>query len=89
MEQRVGKVTHFYTHLCVAVLELSGELRVGDEIHILGHITDFTQLVELLEIEHKKVLAAGAGVEVAGRSKITCAWEMRVYEILKRQSLKK
>ena len=65
MEKRIGKVTHFYTHLCVAVLELSDELKLGDQIHFLGHITDFTQPVESLEIEHKKIVAAGVGVEVA------------------------
>jgi len=83
MEQRIGKVTHFYTHLCVAVLELSGELRVGDEIHILGHITDFTQLVESLEIEHKKVISAGEGVEVALKVEDYVRVGDEVYEILK------
>ncbi len=79
----MGRSPIFYTHLCVAVLELSGELRVGDEIHILGHITDFTQLVELLEIEHKKVLAAGAGVEVALKVEDYVRVGDEVYEILK------
>ena len=65
MEKRVGKVTHFYTHLCVAVLDLTSELQQGDEIHILGRITDFIQRIDSLEIEHKKVDAASPGVEVA------------------------
>jgi hypothetical protein len=65
METRVGKITHFYNHLSVAVLELSRELKVGDNIHILGHSTDFDQQVSSMEIEHQKVLSAGPRMEVA------------------------
>ena len=65
MEIRVGKVTHFYNHLSVAVLELAGELTLGDTIHFLGRVTDFDQQVGSLEIEHKKIQSAGPGEEVA------------------------
>ena len=65
MEVQVGKVTHFYNHINVAVLDLTGELRVGDIIHILGHITDFEQRVASLEIEHKKVQSVSTGMDVA------------------------
>ncbi len=65
MEIRVGKVTHYYNHLCVAVLELSDDLKVGDAIHILGRVTDFEQRVGSLEIEHHKLQAVKAGEEVA------------------------
>ena len=65
MEIRVGKVTHYYNHISVAVLELTGELKVGDTIHILGRITDFEQRVGSMEIEHQKVNSVGPGTEVA------------------------
>lgn len=65
MEKQVGKITHFYTRLSVAVLELSDELKLADEIHILGRITDFTQYVNSLEINHQKIERAGPGMEVA------------------------
>lgn len=52
-EERIGVVTHYYSHLSVATLRLeSGTLRVGDVIHIHGHTTDFTQRVESLEVDH-------------------------------------
>ena len=45
--ERIGVVTHYFGHLSVATLRLeSGTLRVGDEIHIRGHTTDFSQRVE-------------------------------------------
>ena len=65
MDIRVGKVTHYYNRISVAVLELSGELKVGETIHILGRITDFDQRVGSMEIEHQKIQSAGPGTEVA------------------------
>lgn len=74
MEVRVGEVTHFYNRLSVAVLDLSGELQVGDVIHIAGYTTDLSQRVESMEIEHRKVQSVGPGadvaLEVAGRVRV-------------------
>ena len=54
--ERIGIVTHYYNHLSVAILKLEkGILRVGDQIHIKGHTSDFAQPVESLEIEHVHV----------------------------------
>jgi putative protease len=65
METRIGEVTHYFNHLSVAVLELSGQLKVGDTIHFRGANVDFTQTVDSLEIEHQKVPSAGPVKEVA------------------------
>jgi len=65
MDILIGKVTHYYNRISVAVVELAGELRVGDQIAILGHTTEFTQPVESLEIEHHKIQSAATGQEVA------------------------
>jgi hypothetical protein len=61
-EERVGVVTHYYSHLAVAVIELdSGMLREGDTIHIKGHTSDFTQKVGSMEVNHVHVSEAWAG----------------------------
>jgi translation elongation factor EF-1alpha len=65
MDIRVGKVTHYYNHISVAVLELTGELKVGEKIHIVGRTTDFHQQVGSMEIEHQKIQSAGPGTDVA------------------------
>jgi len=65
MEIRIGKVTHYYNHIGVAVLVLTGELKVGETIHVLGRLTDFDQQVGSMEIEHLKVQLVGPGTEVA------------------------
>jgi hypothetical protein len=54
--ERIGVVTHYYSHLSVAIVRLeSGTLRVGDVIHIRGHTTDFSQKVESLEVNQAPV----------------------------------
>jgi hypothetical protein len=61
-EERIGVVTHYYSHLSVATVRLeSGTLRVGDVIHIRGHTTDFSQRVESLEINHAPAIEVGPG----------------------------
>jgi UPF0176 protein len=65
MEIRIGTVTHYYNRISVAVLKLSGELKVGDKILILGRTTDIVQVVTSMEIEHRKVSAVSPGMEVA------------------------
>jgi putative protease len=61
-EDAVGTVTHYYSHLNVAVIQLNnGTLRSGDTIHIKGSTTDFTQPVESMEFEHQHIDQASAG----------------------------
>jgi translation elongation factor EF-1alpha len=67
VREKIGKVTHYFDRIGVAVLTLSGELKVGDSIHILGHTTDFEQAVSSMEIDHKKVQSVGPGDDVALR----------------------
>ncbi|MBI3597662.1 MAG: hypothetical protein HY203_10975 [Nitrospirae bacterium] len=63
-EQLVGVVTHYYSHLSVAVVKLDqGALQVGDTIHIKGHTTDFQQRVESMQVEHQSIQSAQVGEE--------------------------
>ena len=66
-EQLVGVVTHFFSGPGVAVVQLSdeGHIAVGDQLHFLGHTTDFTETVESMEVEHQKVEKAASGDEIA------------------------
>lgn len=54
-EKEIGKITHYYSHLSVGIIELSDTLKVGDTIHIKGHTSDFTQNVDSIQIEHANV----------------------------------
>ena len=57
----IGKVTHYYNNIGVAIIELSATLKAGDNIRIIGGEVDFEQTVESIEVDHKKVKAAKAG----------------------------
>lgn len=58
---RVGKITHYYDKIGVAVVELEGALSEGDEIRISGHDNEFTQKAESMQIEHEQVKKAKKG----------------------------
>lgn len=67
-EEAMGIVTHYYSHLGVAVVQVSnGFLNTGDRIHITGHSTDITQTVDSMEYEHEHVSRAAAGQSVGIR----------------------
>lgn len=62
---RVGEVVHYYNRIGVAVVRLDGDLALGDQVHFLGHTTDFLQEVRSMQIEHQPIERASAGTEVA------------------------
>lgn len=65
-EEKVGTVTGYFAKIGVAAIHLTdGDLRVGDQIRIRGHTTDFTQPVASLQVEHRPVELAERGAEVA------------------------
>ena len=57
----IGDVTHFFTKISVAVIELSAPLAVGETILVKGPTTDFEQVVESMQIEHESIEKAEAG----------------------------
>lgn len=63
-ETPVGRITHYYSHLSVGIIELTGELNVGDVIHVKGKHTDFTQTVDSMQVEHQNVTHAEKGKSV-------------------------
>ncbi len=53
-ETRIGTVSHSFTHLHVAAVEVTDyELHTGDMIHIKGHTSNFVQKVASMELEHE------------------------------------
>ncbi|MGD0979015.1 MAG: translation elongation factor-like protein [Candidatus Bathyarchaeia archaeon] len=60
----VGRITHFFSKIDVAVIELKAALSVGDTIAIKGPTTDFEQPVDSMQIEHKNVQRAEPGQSI-------------------------
>ena len=65
-EKQIGTVTHYFSHLSVAVVKVvEDSLAVGDSIHIKGHTSDFSQKIDSMQIEHKTVEKVEAGESAA------------------------
>jgi putative protease len=60
----VGRITHFFSKINVAVIELKAALSVGDTIAIKGPTTDFEQHVDSMQIEHQNVQRAEPGQSI-------------------------
>lgn len=61
-ETEIGRVSDYFAKIGVAGIEVvSGELKAGDTIHIVGHTTDLTQKVDSIQIEHEQVEVAKVG----------------------------
>ena len=64
-EVAIGTVEKYFGKIGVAAIRIaSGEMKVGDKIHIKGHSTDFEQSVDSMQVEHATVEMAGPGSEV-------------------------
>ena len=64
-EKEIGKVIHYFDKAIVAVIKLSGALKVGDDVKFVYNENEFTQSVESMEVEYKKVKSGKKGDEVA------------------------
>ena len=60
----VGKISHFFPKISVAVVELTAPLKVGDKIEIGGKTEPFEQTVASMQVEHKELKEAKAGDSV-------------------------
>ncbi|MBI2628776.1 translation elongation factor-like protein [Candidatus Pacearchaeota archaeon] len=64
MSKEIGKITHYFDNIGVAVIQLKGNLKVGDKIHVKGTTTDFTQEVDSMQVNHKPIQTAKKGDDV-------------------------
>ena len=78
----VGRVTHFYPKISVAIVELKAPLNVGDKILIRGATTNFEQTVESMQIEHRNIEKAEAGQIIGLKVKERVRENDKVYRIV-------
>jgi len=78
----VGRVTHFYPKISVAIVELKASLSIGDKILIKGATTNFEQTVESMQIEHKNIERAEAGQIIGLKVKERVRENDKVYRIM-------
>ena len=63
-KELVGKITHFFGKINVAVVELSGTLQQGDRISIEKDNESFEQTADSMQIEKEPIDHAGAGQSI-------------------------
>jgi len=60
-EREVGKITHYYSNIGVAIVDVSDVISVGDKIHVQGATSDFEQEIGSMQVEHDSVETAEQG----------------------------
>lgn len=78
----VGRITHYFTRIGVAVVELTDKLSIGDRILISGSTTSFEQTIDSMQIEHEDVTTAGLGQSIGLKVKERVREGDRVYRII-------
>jgi len=63
-KKKIGKISHYYGKIGVAVIDLEDTLSVGDTIEISGPATNVTQTVDSMQIEHENVQQAKKGQSI-------------------------
>ena len=58
---KVGKVTHYYNKAGVAIIEVEGDVKVGDTVKFQGHGADFEQTLDSIQVNHEQVQSAKKG----------------------------
>lgn len=65
MEKEIGKVTHWYDKIGVAVVKLQSALKVGDRVKVKKGDEEFEDTVASIQIDHTEVVSAKKGDDAA------------------------
>jgi putative protease len=60
----VGKIIHYYQKINVAIVEVSDDIKNGDQISIEGPTTNLRQVADSMQIEHKNIEVAKSGQSI-------------------------
>ena len=64
-QKEIGKVNHWYEKAQVAVIKLSGSIKVGDKIKVKKGDSEFEETVDSMQVNHVAVSSGKKGNEVA------------------------
>ena len=64
-ESKIGEVVKFFAKPSVAAVVITdGVLKIGDTLHFKGHTSDFTQMIESMQVNNQPVTEAKVGDDV-------------------------
>lgn len=80
--KKIGKVSHYYNKIEVAVIELESELKVGDKVRFARGGEDlFEQEIMSIQLEHEDVQKAAKGDSIGIRIKQKVKEGAEVYRL--------
>jgi len=62
--KKVGTVSHYFSKINVAGIDVEDTIKVGDKVRIKGNTTDFEQKVESMQIDMEAVEEVKKGDEI-------------------------
>lgn len=63
-DKKIGKVSHYYDKIGVAVVDLTADIKKGDKIKITKDDQEFEQEIQSMQVDHKEVTTAKKGDSV-------------------------
>ena len=60
----IGRVTHFFGKIKVAIVKFNKKVPVGKTLHFKGATTDFKDVIKSMQYEHKSIKSAPKGKQV-------------------------
>lgn len=77
-EKLIGKVTHYFPKVGVAIVKLKNNLEIGERIKFKKEDQEFDQVVTSMQIEYKDIKEAKKGQEIGIKvdEKVKEGWEV-------------
>jgi len=63
-EEIVGGVSDFFARPVVAGIDVTGTMKLGDTVHIVGHTTDIEFVIDSMQVDNTNVNKARPGDQV-------------------------
>ncbi len=79
--KQIGVVSNFFEHVSVAAIKLTGPLKLGDTVRIVGGEHDFTEVISSMQIQHDKVEKAKKGDEIGIKISEKARKGYKVYKV--------
>lgn len=80
-EKPIGKVTHYFGKIKVAVIKFNKDVRVGKKVAYRGATTDFSDTISSIQKDHVPVKIAKKGSSVGVKVKKKVRVDDRVYDV--------
>lgn len=80
--KQVGKITHYFSNIEVAVIDLSAPLKTSETVRVIGgNETDFKQKIKSMQVDHKDVKKAKKGDSIGLKVEERVREGYKIYKI--------